>query len=152
MNRYPSGARPERTLIDVNVGRKITRSSELPRRQTRASFRSCPAPTSYWSVGAARDANLWDFCGAARPGDKVVASGVGHDAVVGAAGAGAAGAGAVAGEHLRGGPAVEFHQVSLGPAAVQPGVAEAVPEPVRVHGHTALAAAAGDHLVDPGGG
>ena len=43
---------------------------------------------------------------------------VGHDAVVGAAGAGAAGAGAVTAEHLRGGPAVEFHQVSLGAAAV----------------------------------
>ena len=61
----------------------------------------------------------------------LVLSGVGHDAVVGAAGAGAAGAGAVAAEHLRGGPAVEFHQVSLGAAAVQPGVAEVVPEPVR---------------------
>ena len=47
-----------------------------------------------------------------------VVSGVGHDAVVGAAGAGAAGAGAVAAEHLRGGPAVEFHQVSFGAAAV----------------------------------
>src|SRR5271166_5901004 len=68
-----------------------------------------------------------------------------------ALGAGAAGAGAVPGQHLRGGPAVEFHQVAFG-AAVQPGVAEVVPEPVRVHGHAALAAAAGDHLVDTGGG
>src|SRR5208337_1201063 len=69
-----------------------------------------------------------------------------------AAGAGAAGAGAVAAENLRGGPAVEFHQVSLGSAAVQPGVAEVVPEPVRVGVDSALAAAAGDHLVDAGGG
>src|SRR5271165_6315498 len=68
-----------------------------------------------------------------------------------ALGAGAAGAGAVPGQHLRGGPAVEFHQVAFG-AAVQPGVAEVVPEPVRVSVHCALAAAAGDHLVDAGGG
>jgi hypothetical protein len=52
-----------------------------------------------------------------------------HDAVVAAAGPGAAGAGAVPGEHLRGGPAVEFHQVPFGAAAVEPGVAEVVPEP-----------------------
>src|SRR5690348_14682714 len=71
-----------------------------------------------------------------------------HDAVVAAAGAGAAGAGAVAGEHLGGGPAVEFHEVPFGAAAVQPGVAEMVPEPVRVHPHPALPAAAGDDLVD----
>src|SRR5271167_699101 len=58
-----------------------------------------------------------------------------HDAVVGAAGAGA-----VAGEHLRGGPAVQLHQVPFGSAAVQPGVAEVVPEPVRVGGHAALPA------------
>ena len=75
-----------------------------------------------------------------------------HDAVVAAASAGAAGAGAVPGEHLRGGPAVEFHQVAFGSAAVQPGVAEVVPEPVRVGGHPALPAAAGDDLVDAGGG
>ena len=49
-----------------------------------------------------------------------------HDAVVAAAGAGAAGAGAVPGEHLGGGPAVQFHQVPFGSAAVQPGVAEVV--------------------------
>src|SRR5271170_5936353 len=78
--------------------------------------------------------------------------GVVHDAVVAAAGAGAAGAGAVAGEHLGGGPAVEFHQVAFGSAAVEPGVAEVVPEAVRVGGHAALAAAAGDDLVDAGGG
>src|SRR5208282_2561643 len=82
----------------------------------------------------------------------LVSGPVGHDAVVGAAGAGAAGAGAVAAEHLRGGPAVEFHQVPLRAAAVQPGVAEMVPEPVREQIHPALAAAAGDHLVDAGGG
>ena len=75
-----------------------------------------------------------------------------HDAAVAAAGSGAAGAGAVAAQHLRGGPAVEFHQVSLRAASVQPGVAEVVPEPVRVHGHVALAAAAGDQLINPGGG
>ena len=83
---------------------------------------------------------------------RLVLSGVGHDAVVGAAGAGAAGAGAVAGEHLGGGLAVEFHQVAFGSAAVEPGVAEVVTEPVRVGGHAGLAAAAGDHLVDTGSG
>jgi hypothetical protein len=84
----------------------------------------------------------------------VAVSGDVHDAVVAAAGAGAAGAGAVAGEHLRGGPAVEFHQVSFGSAAVQTGVAEVAPEPVRVDVHPALPAAAGDGLglVDPGRG
>ena len=61
-------------------------------------------------------------------------------------------AGAVAAEHLRGGPAGQFHQVALGAAAVQPGVAEVVPEPVREGVHAALPAAAGDHLVDAGGG
>jgi hypothetical protein len=76
--------------------------------------------------------------------------GVVHDAVVAAAGA--AGAGAVPGEHLRGCPAVEFHQVAFGSAAVEPGVAEVVPEPVRVHVHAALLAAAGDGLVDTGPG
>src|ERR1035441_6264830 len=92
-----------------------------------------------------------------RPGPVLalslpVLSGVGHDAVVGAAGAGAAGAGAVAAEHLGGAPTVASHQVPLGPAAVQPGVAEVVPEPVRERVHAALLAAAGGHLVDPGGG
>jgi LuxR family maltose regulon positive regulatory protein len=43
--------------------------------------------------------------------DALAAGPVGHDAVVGAAGAGAAGAGAVAAQHLRGGPAVQLHQV-----------------------------------------
>src|ERR1035441_9952918 len=78
--------------------------------------------------------------------------GVVHDPVVAAAGPGAAGAGAVPGEHLRGGPPVQLHQVPFGSAAVEPGVAEVVPEPVRVHGHPALPAAAGDDLVDPGSG
>ena len=54
-----------------------------------------------------------------------------HDAVVGAAGAGTAGAGSAQAEHLRGGPAVEFHQVALGAAAVQPGVAEMVNRAMR---------------------
>jgi len=58
--------------------------------------------------------------GVVRPARPAL-SGVGHDAVVGAAGAGAAGAGAVATEHLRGGPPVEFHQVSLRAASVQTG-------------------------------
>lgn len=72
-----------------------------------------------------------------------------HDAVVAAAGTGAAGAGAVPGEHLRGGPAVQLHQVPFGSAAVQP---EVVPQPERVGGHPALAAATGDNLVDAGRG
>src|SRR5208282_2648406 len=74
-----------------------------------------------------------------------------HDAVVAAACPGAAGAGAVAAEHLRGGPAVELHEVALGAAPVEPGVAEVVPEPVRVHLDAALAAAPDDDLVDPAG-
>src|SRR3954454_11256841 len=75
-----------------------------------------------------------------------------HDTVVAAACPGAAGAGAVAAQHLRGGPAVQLHQVALGAAAVQPGVAEVVPEPVREHLDAALPAAAGDDLVDAAGG
>ena len=58
----------------------------------------------------------------------------GHDAVVGAPGAGAVGAGAVAGEHLRGGPAVELQQVALRAAPLEPGVAEVVPEPAATLG------------------
>ena len=72
-----------------------------------------------------------------------------HDAVVGAVCSGAAGAGAIAAQHLRRRPAVQLHQVPLGAAPVQPGVAEMVPEPVRPGVHPALTAAAGDHLVDP---
>jgi hypothetical protein len=71
-----------------------------------------------------------------------------HDAVVAAAGAGAAGTGAVAAQHLRGGPAVQLHQVCFGSPAVEPGMAEMVPEPVRMDGNAAFAAAAGNHLVD----
>ena len=78
--------------------------------------------------------------------------GVVHDAVVAAAGTGAAGAGAVPCQHLRGGPAVQLHQVPFGSAAVQPGVAEIMPEPVRVGSHAALPAAAGHDLVDAGRG
>jgi hypothetical protein len=59
--------------------------------------------------------------------------------VVGAAGAGGAGAGAVAVEHLRGGPAVELHQVPLGAAPIELGVAEVMPEPVRVDGYPGVA-------------
>lgn len=46
-----------------------------------------------------------------------------HDAIVGATCPGASGTGAVTAEHLRGGPAIEFHQVPFSAAAVQPGVA-----------------------------
>jgi hypothetical protein len=69
-----------------------------------------------------------------------------HDAVIGAARPGATGAGAVTAQHLRGGPAVQLHQVPLGPAAVQPGVAEVMPEPVRPGIHPALPAAAGEDI------
>src|SRR6266446_3166729 len=78
--------------------------------------------------------------------------GVVHDAVVAAAGPGAAGAGAVAAQHLRGGPAVQLHQVALSAAAVQPGMAEVVPEPVREHLDPALPTASGDDLADAAGG
>src|ERR1700691_6732200 len=71
-----------------------------------------------------------------------------HDAVVAAAGAGAAGARTVAAQHLRGGPAVQLHQVCLGSPAVEPGMAEMVPEPVRMDRNPALSAAAGNHLVN----
>src|SRR5271166_7017311 len=83
-----------------------------------------------------------------RPGSGAVA----HDPFVGTAGAGGTGAGAVAGEHLRRTPAIQLHQVPFRAAAVQPGVAEVVPEAVRVHLHAALPAAPLDHLVDPAGG
>ena len=72
-------------------------------------------------------------------GTRVSSGAVFHDAVVGAAGSGAAGAGTVAAEHLGRGPAVELHQVALGAAAVQPGMAEMMPEPVRPGIEAALA-------------
>ena len=62
--------------------------------------------------------------------------------------AGAAGAGAVAAEHLRGGPAVQLHQVSLGASPVEPGVAEVVPEPMRVDRHAGPLPRAGHSLVN----
>src|SRR4249920_2696539 len=103
------------------------------------------APRLRLLAGARANVDLGPRPGAAVPrrgarvtGSWLVSRPVGHDAVVGSAGADAAGAGAVAAEHLRGGPAVEFHQVSLGSAAVQPGVAEVVPEPVRVGVHAGL--------------
>ena len=46
------------------------------------------------------------------------------------------------------GPAVEFHQVAFRSAPIEPGVAEMVPEPVRVRPDPALAAATDDHLVN----
>src|SRR5271166_860902 len=88
---------------------------------------------------------------ALSPGESAAGSAV-HDAVVVAAGAGAAGAGAVPGEHLRGGPAVQFHQVARGAAAVEPGMAEMVPEPLRVHRDPRLLPFPRDELVDPGRG
>src|SRR6516162_2620326 len=75
-----------------------------------------------------------------------------HDAVVAAVCPCAAGAGAVAAQDLRGGPAVQLHQVAFCAAAVEPGVAEVMPEPVREHLDAAFAAAAGDDLVDAAGG
>src|ERR1039457_486245 len=69
--------------------------------------------------------------------------GVVHDAVVAAAGSCVAGAGAVAAEHLRGGPPVQLHEVALGAAAVEPGMAEVMPEPVREYLDAALASPAG---------
>src|SRR5262249_48704436 len=45
--------------------------------------------------------------------------------------------------------AVQFHQVAFGAAAVEPDVAEMVPEAVRPGIHAALLATADDHLVDP---
>jgi len=46
---------------------------------------------------------------------------------------------------------VELHQVALGAAAVEPGVAEVVPEPVREYLEAALAAPPDGDLVDPAG-
>src|SRR5271166_2598707 len=85
---------------------------------------------------------------ALSPGESAAGSAV-HDAVVVAAGAGAAGAGAVPGEHLRGGPAVQFHQVARSAASVKPGMAEVVPEPLRVHRDPGLLPSVRDELVDP---
>jgi hypothetical protein len=67
---------------------------------------------------------VWPGC-SRRPGE-LGSTCVVHDAVVAAAGSGAAGAGAVAAQHLRGGPAVQLHQVALGAAVVEPRVAEVV--------------------------
>src|ERR1700676_1818696 len=52
---------------------------------------------------------------------------------------------------MRGGPPVQLQQAALGAAAVEPGVTEVVPEPVREHLDPALAAAADDDLVDAAG-
>ena len=71
--------------------------------------------------------------------------------VVAAAGSDATSTGAVAAEHLRTGPAVQLHQVTLGAAAIQPGLAVIVPELVREQLDIALAATAGDDLVDAAG-
>src|SRR5689334_11838416 len=83
-----------------------------------------------------------------QPGGAAGLRRVVHDAVVAAAGSCAAGAGPVAAQHLRGTPAVELHEVALGAAPVQPGVAEVMPEPVREHLDTALASATDYDLVD----
>src|ERR1039457_5094670 len=74
--------------------------------------------------------------------------GVVHDAVVAAAGSCVAGAGAVAAGHLRVGPPIQFHEVALGAAAVEPGMAEVMPEPVRDYLDAALASPPGDDLAD----
>jgi len=74
--------------------------------------------------GRVRDAYLWDFCGARQRSPaarRAVASHVGHDAVVGAAGKrGCYGRWCRSGCGSRG-PAVQFLQVCLGSAAVEPG-------------------------------
>jgi hypothetical protein len=67
-----------------------------------------------------------------RPTGRTTGHSAAHDAVVAAAGAGTAGAGPVAGQHLRGHPAAQLHQVALRPAAVQPGMREVVPKPVQI--------------------
>jgi hypothetical protein len=106
-------------------------------------------------TGALAHVDLWlgqAVCGARATGSWLVLWPVLHDAVVGAAGAGAAGAGAVAAQHLRGRSAVRLHQVPLRPAVVQPGMAEMVPEPVRVHRDPGLPPPPGDDLVDAAGG
>src|SRR5213592_1679665 len=84
-----------------------------------------------------------------EPMGRFAAGSVPHDEVVVQACPRAAHTAAVPLQHLRGGPAVQLHQVALGPASVEPGVAEVVPEPVRVHAHACLVAAPLDHLVDP---
>src|ERR1039457_969451 len=80
---------------------------------------------------------------------RAIRGSVPHDEVVVAGAPRAARPAAVPLQHLRGGPAVQLHQVALGPAAIQPGMAEVVPEPVRVYPHASLVTAALDHLVDP---
>src|SRR5215467_2284147 len=121
VGRHPYTSRDAYYFRHVSVSRSGPGGSPKPSRQT-PSGRVMPVS---WSWGIA------------------------HDSVVGAAGPGAAGAGAVTAQHLRGSPAVQLHQVTFGPATVEPGVAEMMPEPVRVHAHPALPAAADDHLVDP---
>src|ERR1039457_2744953 len=86
-------------------------------------------------------------CIPGRPGQGGL-RGVVHDAVVAAAGSCVAGAGAVAAEHLRGGPPIQFHEVALGAAAVEPGMAEVMPEPVRGDPGAALASPPGDDLAE----
>jgi hypothetical protein len=63
-----------------------------------------------------------------------------HDQVIVAARPHPARTAALPFQHLRGRPAVQLHQVTLRPSPVQPGMAEVVPEPVRVHPHPQLPA------------
>src|SRR5271165_1963512 len=101
--------------------------------------------TQAWVSSMARRGRSSSGCSSSKKCSTCIAQPAAHTA-------GAACAGAVEAEHLRGGPAVQLHQVTLRTAAVQPGVAEMVPEPVREYVHAALGAAAGDHLVDAAGG
>ena len=51
-----------------------------------------------------------------------------------------------------GGPPVQLHQVALGAAAVETGIAEVMPEPMREYLDAALASPPGDDLADAAGG
>src|SRR5450755_1468114 len=78
-----------------------------------------------------------------------------HDEVIVAACPRAARAAAVPLEHLRGGPAVQLHQVTLRASAIQPGMAEVMPEPVRVQpqpGRLLMPGTDAEVAVDPAGG
>src|ERR1039457_6906834 len=116
-------------------------------------IKDAPGPVPAWpesqSAGRLRAGMRWG----PAPERPCRASGAGiHDAVIGAACPGAARTGTVAAQHLRGGPAVQLHQVTLSTAPVQPRVAEMVTEPMRVNLHPALPAAPDDHLVNAAGG
>ena len=124
MPSCPWGARgggPERRLVGFLWGpqglRRLMRPTDQGLRAAAWGAGSGLGPSSWqpWLAGLPDSADLRWGCPAlllgrclpgrgasrGRPGRRLAAvSGVGHDAVVGAAGAGAAGAGAVAAEHL----------------------------------------------------